>query len=204
MEFLKELFTEPLSYEAFVTKLTEKGIKLANLSEGVYVSKEKFDTLETKLKEANETIKGANEKIESFASLDVDGVKAEAESWKKEFEGLQEKVKETEYARKVEALCEGEKFSSIAAKKQFIAELVAKKLPFQDDKLLGYADFKEAYETSDPTAFLKDDGHVTVTIGKLGAQGNQKMTKEAFRKLGYAEKVQLKKEDPELYKALHG
>lgn len=44
MEELKELFNdELLSYEQLEQKLNEKGIKLANIKNGGYINKEKFD-----------------------------------------------------------------------------------------------------------------------------------------------------------------
>ena len=45
MDFLKELFTEPLSFEAFSKAVAEKGFKLADLSSGKYVDKDKLDTI---------------------------------------------------------------------------------------------------------------------------------------------------------------
>ena len=39
MDFLKELFTKPLSFEEFSAAVTSKGIKLADLSSGDYVAK---------------------------------------------------------------------------------------------------------------------------------------------------------------------
>lgn len=42
MEFLKELFTQPLSFEEFSKLVSEKGYKLADLSKGDYVAKGKL------------------------------------------------------------------------------------------------------------------------------------------------------------------
>ena len=42
MEFLKSLFTKPLSYDEFVAAATGAGIKLVDLASGDYVAKEKL------------------------------------------------------------------------------------------------------------------------------------------------------------------
>lgn len=44
MEFLKEIFSQrALTFEQFNAAVIEKGFKLANLSQGQYVDKQKFD-----------------------------------------------------------------------------------------------------------------------------------------------------------------
>ena len=70
MEFLRELFAQgALTFEQFTTAVNEKGFKLADLSQGQYVDKQKFDNkieeaknIQTQLDTANETIKGFTEK----------------------------------------------------------------------------------------------------------------------------------------------
>ena len=44
MDFLKDLFSEEgLKFDDFVSKVNEKGYKLADLSKGSYVDKKKYD-----------------------------------------------------------------------------------------------------------------------------------------------------------------
>ena len=69
MEFLKELFGEDgIKFDDFVAKVNEKGYKLADLSQGKYVDKQKYDDeitshntkyseLEKKYNELNDSIK---------------------------------------------------------------------------------------------------------------------------------------------------
>ena len=53
----------------------------------------------------------------------------------------------------------GLKFTSGSAKKAFLADLAAKKLPLQEDgTLLGLEDFVKAYQKADPGAFAADGG----------------------------------------------
>lgn len=60
-------------------------------------------------------------------------------------------------------------FTSESAKKAFLSDLAAKKLPLQDDgKLLGFDDFVKSYKESDPGAFEPDGGLPRVTASAAG------------------------------------
>lgn len=60
----------------------------------------------------------------------------------------------------------GLKFTSESAKKAFLADLAAKKLPLQEDgTLLGLEDFVKAYQKADPGAFAKDSEYPSVKDG---------------------------------------
>lgn len=49
MEFLKDLFgAEALTYDQLAAKVAEKKMKLADISTGAYVGKEKFESLPTR------------------------------------------------------------------------------------------------------------------------------------------------------------
>lgn len=98
MEFLKELFTEPLSYEGFEKAVNAKGFKLADLSGGEYVSKDKFDKANNELKVVKETL--------TTVTTELDGLKANnasAEEWRQKYETLQHDVSEKERIAKEEA-----------------------------------------------------------------------------------------------------
>ena len=61
------------------------------------------------------------------------------------------------------------KFTSESAKKAFLSDLAAKKLPLQDDgKLLGFDDFVKSYKESDPGAFAPEGGLPRVTASAAG------------------------------------
>ena len=94
MEFLKELFTEPLTFEAFSKAVSDKGYKLANLSGGEYVDKKKLTDALFKNKELTEQL--------STLSGDMQELKdsnATAEDYKSKFEQLQADIarKEEEF-----------------------------------------------------------------------------------------------------------
>ena len=63
MEFLKELFAEKaLTFDELSKAANEKGLKLADLSGGAYVSKTKYDT---DIQARDEQISALNETISS-------------------------------------------------------------------------------------------------------------------------------------------
>ena len=91
MEFLKELFTEPLTFEAFSKAVSEKGYKLANLSGGEYVDKKKLTDALFKNKELTEqlsTMSGETQELKDKG--------ATAEDYKSKFEQLQADIERKE------------------------------------------------------------------------------------------------------------
>lgn len=75
MDFLKDIFgTEPLTFDQFAQKCSEKKLNLADLSTGAYVSKDKFTALElernglkTRLNEADTKLAGYDPEWKSKA-----------------------------------------------------------------------------------------------------------------------------------------
>ena len=62
-----------------------------------------------------------------------------------------------EYGFAVKEATAALKFSSESARKAFVADLTAKKLPVQEGKLLGLEDFTKTYQETDPNAFLPEN-----------------------------------------------
>lgn len=110
MEFLKELFTEPLSYEAFQKALAEKGIKLADISKGEYVSRGKFDTVNSELTDKKAAFDTLNTEFEALKTSN-----ASAEDYKAKFEQLQNDIAKKEKTEK-EAAEKAEREANIKAR----------------------------------------------------------------------------------------
>lgn len=205
MEYLKALFEAgALTFEQFVEAVTKAGIKLANLADGGYVDKQKLEDKVAEIKAMKVQLEDANKAIEASKELDVEGIKKQAEDWKVKFEQAQEDAKKATYKMQIAAIVEKENFSSAAAKKAFLADLLAKELPIEGETLLGYTDFKNAYTETDPKAFAQDAQGKPYAIPPLGGGAPVKMTKADFAKLTYNERVKLKNEHPEEYKLLRG
>lgn len=172
MDFLKQ----PLGDELFSQvqeKLKTTKIKLADLSAGGYVGKEKFDAMEADRDGYKTRLTEANDKIKEFEGLDIDAVKKEAADWKEKAEQAEKdaaaRVAAVEYDTAVKDYVSGIPFSSEAAKRAFVADLKAKELKLENGKLLGADDFKAEMQKADPSAFAK---------GKEGVRGIQPLGAE--------------------------
>ena len=92
-EFLRKLFKKdengaviPMTYEELEAAIdADKGIKIADLSGGGYVAKDKFDAKETELKGIRKQLDDANTQIKSFEDQDVDGIKQKVADWEKKY-----------------------------------------------------------------------------------------------------------------------
>ena len=169
MDFLKDVFGDKaLTYSELETALKDnKDIKVGNLAGGSYVSSDKFKGLETERDGLKTQLSEANTTIQSFKDMDIEGMKKASEDWKTKYDtdtaALQKQLADKDYASSVERIVAGEKFTSEAARKAFIADLKAKELKVDGDTLLGYADFKKAYAEADPNAFASDKKQPTIT-----------------------------------------
>lgn len=142
MEFLKELFGgEAMTYEQLEKAVSGKGIKLADLSKGEYVSKGKFDDLQSKNKSLDEQLKTLNGEMQKLKENN-----ATAEDYKTKFEELQNKIAEDqkqaeakkaddELTAKITALFPTDKeFTSDYVKNGLISEIKSK---FAEDNTKG-------------------------------------------------------------------
>jgi len=168
MDFLKEILGEELysqtkeKVDSYNQEHKDKPIKLVNLSEGNYVSKEKFDSKETEISSLKTQINDANEKIKSFEDMDYEGIKKEAEDWKnkvKEMEDNQKAEKEKSIRNeRTNAFFNDIKFASESAKAGVIAQFNAKDFKYDEEtgKFQGASEWLEELKTKDAGAFLSD------------------------------------------------
>lgn len=215
MEFLKSLFTEPLSFEAFAKAAEEKGIKLADLSGGKYVERDKYDKLGSDLKTAKETIETMTGELQTLKDSN-----ATAEDWKKRFEDLQKDNAEKERLAN-EAKAKAEKEAAILAR--YEAASIGR-----DGKALEWAHdaikadylkkFTEAIESADNEgksdadifhSLTKDDAGafkgITAQVNLAGGSpigGAPAIDKAHFAKMGYESRVRLYNENKDLYERL--
>lgn len=146
----------------------------------------------------------ANEQIEQFKGMDIDGIKQAAEDWKNKYEtdksNWEKQLAERDYDTAAQQSVSTLKFTSESAKRAFLADLKAKGLPLQDGKMLGFEDFREQYAKSDPYAFAGDKPLPQFTAP--GGTPSPEITKELFEKMTYAEKIKLKQEQPDIFRGL--
>jgi hypothetical protein len=91
-EYLKKLFGDKtMTFEEFETaykaqESAKDGVKLANLTEGGYVDKQKFDTKVTEAKTATDNLTALQETVKKFDGVDVEKLKTAAADAQKKFD----------------------------------------------------------------------------------------------------------------------
>lgn len=172
---IKELFDKAengmLNYSQFESAATAGKAKFIDLSEGNYVSKQKYDSdLSAKVKEI-ETLNG------NIATRDTDlsTLKQQLESAGTDSAKLQEisdkfatlqneyaentkkyeaQLKKQAYEFAVKEFAATKKFTSQAAKRDFTQSMIAENLNFKDNKILGAEDFVKTYTAENADAFV--------------------------------------------------
>ncbi len=131
MNFLKEPLGEQL-YNQVEAKLKDSKVQLADISSGMYVSKEEYDA-----------------KVNELLALEA--------KYLQEIKKLQDELKQQQYDFAIKEHISKLKFSSEGAKKAFVTDLLAKNLPIQNGVILGFDDFVKSYKEIDPEAFASDE-----------------------------------------------
>ncbi len=154
-EYLKNLFgtnedgtAVTLSFDQLVEKLgADKAIKIVNLADGGYVSKEKFDAKETELAGLRTQLADANATIQSYKDMDIDSIKQSAANWETKYNddtaALNKRLADQERAFNEELFLRNYKFSSKAAADGIKAEFVKRKFPYEDGTFIGGKEFME-------------------------------------------------------------
>lgn len=224
MDFLKQFFGDKaVTYDEFVQAVNayngdeankEKQIKLANLTDGGYVSKDKYLSLETDLSGKKSELEKANGLIEELkkSTGKDEGLQQKITDYETEIANLK---RENEELKTENAL----KFALMAAGAVDVDYLVFKakekgeiKLD-TDGKIKGETDLIAGLKTQHPAMFGSsnpDDKGGTVNGGKKvfennlpGGNKDKTVTKEQFAAMGYNERLKLKESNPELFKQLN-
>lgn len=172
---IKELFEKSengtLTYEQFEAAAKAANAKFADLSEGNYVSKQKYESdIKAKTLEI-ETLNG------TIATRDTDlaGLKKQLEeagtdaSKLEELSGqlttlqnnyteatkkYEEQLRKQAYEFAVKEFAGTKKFTSQAARRDFTQSMIAENLKFKDNKILGADDFVKSYTENNADAFV--------------------------------------------------
>jgi vacuolar-type H+-ATPase subunit I/STV1 len=171
-DFLKK----PLGDDLFAqvsTALEGSKLKLVDLSDGGYVDVEKYNSkvtaLQSQVNTLQETVTTRDNDLKTLqTSLEAANTDAgKLKEVQSQFTALQEKYNTDKadfdkqlagqaYQFAVKERVNAIKFSSESAKKAFMADVVAKDLKVDGDKLIGFDEFLADYEKADPTAFVKE------------------------------------------------
>lgn len=115
------------------------------------------DTLRSQLADANKKLEG----------YDPDWKQKAADTQ----QAADEKIAALQAGYAAQNAAAGLKFTSESARKAFLADLNAKKLPLQDGSLLGFDDFVKSYKESDPLAFAAEVTCPRFAAGTPGQPG---------------------------------
>ena len=168
---VKEIFDKAengtLTWEQFQAAMGTA--KFVDLTEGQYVSRQKYDddisTRDTQITTLNTTIQTRDQDLANLQQTikdagDIEALKQASQDladlrqrYDTETKQYQKQLKQQAYEFAVTEYVNGQKFTSKAAKNDFKNQMIAKKLQFEDGKLIGADDFKAIYAQSDPDAF---------------------------------------------------
>ena len=170
-EYLKSLFGTDedgkpiaLTFDQLTEKLeAAKDIKLVNLNDGGYVSKEKLDAKITELTGVKEQLTSANATIQSYKDMDIDGIKRSASDWQTKYEtdtkALQDKLAAQERAHREEQFMSGYKFTSKAARDGVLSVFRSKEFKLDGETFVGAKDYMTELMAHEDYkgAFVKDE-----------------------------------------------
>lgn len=168
-EYLKKLFgttddgqPEALTFDQLTAKIeADTGIKLANLADGGYVSKDKFDAKATELEGVQQQLTDANATIQSYKDMDIDGIKKAASDWEEKYNtdtaALQKKLADQEYEFAARSYLSAFPYANDLVKDAVYAQFMAKEFKREGDKFLGADDFMAEIQKANPTGFVSAD-----------------------------------------------
>ena len=155
-----------MTYEELEAAIdADKGIKIADLSGGGYVAKDKFDAKETELKGIRKQLDDANTQIKSFEDQDVDGIKQKVADWEAKYntdtQALKDQMAAQNRSHAEDMFLAGYKFTSKAARKGVLDELRSKQFQLDEkgtflgakefmSSLMEDEDYKGAFVTENP------------------------------------------------------
>ena len=138
-----------------------KQVRFVDLSEGGYVSKEKYGELDTAKKGIEKQLKDANATINSYKEMDIDGIKKSAEDWEKKYnEDTQKLNQQIENDRKTfaaERYIADQKIKSPLSRKAILQEFLAQNLEFKDGAFSGADEYMKGVREKYPDEFEQED-----------------------------------------------
>lgn len=174
MEFLKELFGEKgLTFDEFCKAAGDKGLKLADLSSGAYVSKTKYDddilakdeqiktlnstltTRDTDLSNIQKQLESAGNEKEKLSAVSAE-LSTLQEKYETETKQYQQQLTKQAYEFAVKEFANGKKFTSNAAKRDFINSLTKAELKMDNGAIMGAEDFVTKYTADNADAFVAE------------------------------------------------
>lgn len=190
---IKEIFDKAengtLTYQQFLAAVQAANANFADLSEGNYVSKQRYEdelkqrdtrittlsetikTRDTDLATLQNTLKDAGD-IEALktASIDLDKLQ---KKYDKEMKEYQTQLAKQAYEFAVKDFANSKKFTSNAAKRDFVNSMIAKNLTIENGVIMGAEDFTNAYAKDNSDAFMTETQQSEPKPTFVAPTGNQ-------------------------------
>lgn len=182
---LKDLFDKAeggtLTYEQLVAAATAAKAKFVDLSEGNYVDKQKYtddlaardtritaldDTIKTRdtdLAALQERLKTAGTDAEKLTKLGTDFAELQ-KKYEKDTKAYEKQLRDQAYRYAVNDFANKQKFTSQAAKRDFINTMLGKNFTMEGDTIVGATDFVTAYTKENADAFMVEKADDTANI----------------------------------------
>lgn len=211
MEFLKAILGDEL-YKQVTEKVNafngapenkEKQIKLANLGEGGYVSKDKYGSLETTHNSKLAELQKANDLIAELqkSTKGNEDLQTKIQNYDSQVKTLQAELEKTKLDAAVKVALLESKATDIDYMTFKLKEKGEVKLD-EHGKISGWDDKLAGLKTQFPNQF-ETSQNKTIKENKLpGSTDPQGITQEAFNKMGYNDRLKVYNENPEVYAEL--
>ena len=179
---LKDLFDKAeggvLTYEQLMAAAQESKAKFVDLSEGQYVAKQKYEddlsardtrittlddtikTRDTDLANLRQQLEAAGTDATKLATLTADFSNLQSK-YDKDTKAYEKQLKDQAYKFAVRDFANQHKFTSAAAKRDFVNTMLAKNLAIENDVIVGATDFVTAYTKDNADAFVVEQPQVT-------------------------------------------
>ena len=175
---LKDLFDKAeggvLTYEQFIAAAQEGKAKFVDLSEGKYVDKQKYEddlsardtrittltetisTRDTDLTTLRQQLEAAGTDATKLSTLTTDFANLQSK-YDRDTKAYEKQLKDQTYKYAVRDFANQQKFTSQAAKRDFIQSMLEKNFAIENDVIVGASDFVTAYKKDNTDAFVADN-----------------------------------------------
>lgn len=201
-EFLKGL---NLSQETIDKIMAENGKDIAAEQRKTSKAEQERDSYKEQADGLQSQLDDAGKQIAEFKDMDVAGIKKAAEDWKQKAEDAKaeadKKIQAMQFDYALSEALTGAKAKNAKAVK---ALLDMDGLKFNEGEIIGLDKQLEQLKADNDYLFESDKPAPKIVKGTGGGDPlpGAEVTKEAFNKMGYRDRVALKKENPDLYAEL--
>lgn len=145
-----------------------------------------LENLKAELKSKDELITNANSEIEKFKSLDVEGIKAQAEEWKNKYaefenqtkaekEAFAKQLADKDYEFAVKEFTSKHKFTNDFVKEAFVETFKKQGFKLEEGKFLGAEDYIKTFGEKNPGVFVTEEPNPAPQIVRPGGGQKTKM-----------------------------